>query len=392
MLVDTKQDIIYRDFTLNDKDTQANIVAGSGIGSGISGCIVDSIDISDVDVVQFVEKRSEGDGMDAGPPFHGARRIRLAGTLYGLTRALLADALNDLRATLNARLAYFDEPADKGYQPFYFAIPTNRVEDYPDGAIELRMLAMPRAFQEVIQKDKVGGNDGDPTGIEWQATLVCKDPAIMAQEPQEYAFPDSVEVTGATIAVNNIVTKNTHGLSIGDRLCFTALTGGTPLAINTVYYVIAGSFTANTFKVSLTSGGAEVDVTVLASAASFAKVITATGDIIHRGNYPAPLQMIFAVSEHAGTISVQAGDTIFSIVVPASAGARTIRYKGADRVITVEEDDAEVLAYSYLVQDADNTWPVIMPGTTPYTVTVSGTLLDEGATDGSMLWVWEQYA
>ncbi len=392
MLVDTTEDIIYRGFKVNDKDLQTNVIPGSGIGSGISGCIVDSIDLSDVDVVQFIEKRSEGDGMDAGPPFHGARRIRLAGTLYGLTRALLSDKLNDLRAVMNARMAYLDEPADKGYQPFYFSIPTNRDEDYPDGAIELRMLAMPRAFQEVVQKDQVGGNDGDALAIPWQATLLCKDPSIMGQEPQLVSFADTTVVTGATIATNNVITKVGHGLSIGDRIYFTALTGGTPLALNTTYWVISSGFGANAFKVSTTQLGGEVDVTVLASVATIAKVSTYAGDFTHRGNYPAALQMIFAVSAHAGTSSVQAGDSTFTLTIPASTGSRIIRVKGADRVITVEEADVEGLAYSYLAFTNDTTWALIHPGVTPYSITVTGLVLDAGATDGSSMWFWEQYA
>lgn len=393
MLIDTTEDIIYRGFTLNDADIEDNRIAGSGIGSGLSGCVIDSIDISDVDVVQFVEKRSEQDGMDAGPPFHGARRIRIAGTLYGLTRALLSDGLVDLRAALNARLAYLDEPADKGYQPLYFAIPTNRQEDYPDGAIELRMLAMPRAFQSIVQKDNAGGDDGDALAIPWQATLVCKDPAIMAQEPQEVEFTDTVVKTGATISAGtNVVTKATHGLSIGDRVYFTSLTAGTGLSINVGYFVIASSFTSGAFKVSLTAGGAERDITVNYTDASFAKVITATGDFDHRGNYPAPLEMIFAVSALAGSISVQAGDSVFLITVPASTGARIIRFKGKDKVITVEEDDVESLAYGYLTFDGDSTWPQVPQGVSPYSVTFIGLVVDAGATDGSQMWYFEQYA
>lgn len=393
MIVDTTEDIIYRGFKVNDAAVQSGVLAGSGIGKGISGCVVDSIDVSDVDVVQFIEKRSEGDGMDAGPPFHGARRIRLAGTLYGRTRALLSDSMNDLRATMNARLAYLDEPADKGYQPLYFAIPTNRVEDYPDGAIALRMLAMPRAFQYVVQKDNQGGDDGDASAVPWQATMICKDPSIMAQEPQLVAFTDTTVVTGATAAAStNLVTKAAHGLVAGDRIYFTTLTGGTGLALNTSYYVISSGLTSGVFKVSTTSGGGEVDITVNYSAVSFVKVVPQAADFTHRGNYVAPLEMIFAVNALAGVITVQAGDSMFTLTIPASSGDRIVRFKGADRVITVEEDDVEVLAYSYLTFLNDTTWPLISPGVTPYSVTITGTVLDAGATDGSSMWFWEQYA
>lgn len=391
MLVDTTQDIIYRDFTLNDADIETSRIPGSGIGSGISGCVIDSIDISDVDVVQFTEKRSEQDGMDAGPPFHGARRIKCSGTLYGRTRALLSDSLIDLRAAMNSRLAYLDEPADKGYQPFYFSVPTNRTDDYPEGAIELRMLAMPRAFQSIVQKDNIGGHGADALAIPWQGTLTCKDPSIMALAPQEYPFTDTVIHTG-TAATSDLISSTAHGLVLNDRVYFTVLTGGTGLALNVAYYVISAGLTADAFKVSLTSGGSGVDITVAYSALSFAKQATQAGDFTHRGNYPAPLQMIFVVGSQAGTIAVQAGDSIFTITVPASSGLRTIRFKGADKVITSEEADVESLAYGYLSFSGDSTWPQISPGTTPYTVTFTGLTIDRGATDGSMMWIWEQYA
>ena len=62
-------------------------------------------------------------------------------------------------------------------------------------------------------------------------------------------------------ASTNIFASTTHGMAVGDMVVFTALTGGTGLATNTVYYVIADSFGASAFKLSTSSGGAEVDFT-----------------------------------------------------------------------------------------------------------------------------------
>src|SRR5690349_13785718 len=121
------------------------MTGGGGTGTGIEGCIIDSIDFSDVDVVQFLEKRSQQDGMDAGPVELGTRRIRLSGTLYALSRPALYDRLWQLRAALNPVLAQREEPLDKGYRPFYFTVPTENVTDYPDEVIELQVKALPRA-------------------------------------------------------------------------------------------------------------------------------------------------------------------------------------------------------------------------------------------------------
>src|SRR5690242_216300 len=144
--MDLTKDITFRGFVLNDEDVGENIVPDSQdplIEAGISGCVVDAVDMSDVDVVQFMEKRSQGDGMDVGDVFLGARRIRMSGTLYATTRAGLFDALRELRAALSPVLSQRDEPADHGYQPIYFSEPTE--DENFGGRMDLRVLAMPRS-------------------------------------------------------------------------------------------------------------------------------------------------------------------------------------------------------------------------------------------------------
>jgi len=63
-----------------------------------------------------------------------------------------------------------------------------------------------------------------------------------------------------SIATPAVVSFTSHWLSIGDRIYFTT-TGALPtgLAINTIYYVIATWFTANSFQISATSGWSAVD-------------------------------------------------------------------------------------------------------------------------------------
>lgn len=198
--MDISRDVTYRGFKLNDEDL--TITAGNGIGSGLSGCILDSADISDVDVVQFTEKRSLQDGMDVGDVYLGARRVRLAGTLYGLTKGLLFDSLQSLRDATSPTLAFRESPAEKGYLPLYYSVPTNRVAEYPTGAIALRVLALPRSFQAIIQRDNIGSDDEDSLAIPWQATFVCKDPRIMAAAPQEYTFTPGAAYTATGDFVN----------------------------------------------------------------------------------------------------------------------------------------------------------------------------------------------
>lgn len=387
--MDTTRDITYRLFKLNDEDVQSNIVGGGGAGSGISGCIVDTFDFTDVDVVQWLEKRSQADGSDAGDVFFGPRRVRLAGTLYATTRLTLFDQLFTLRAALNPVLAQREEPLDKGYRPLYFSVPTNNSDDWPSGAIPLMVKALPRGIQHVTQRDNLGGSDAQPLAIPWQATFICKDPGIYVATPVEVEFDtNNALVTGATIAVTNLITKVGHGLVAGDRVTFSSLTGGTGLSTGVTYYVIASGLTADAFKVSLTSGGTEVDVTVLATAASYVKSTTYAGTWKNRGTYLGKFNALFVVGPGAGTISFTVGDSVGTITVPASTVNRTIRVKD-DKVITFEENDVEAPQMSRLAWVGDTTWPLIDPGETPYSVTFHGMA---GVQDGGRMWFYEQYA
>ena len=75
----------------------------------------------------------------------------------------------------------------------------------------------------------------------------------------------ATSLTGCTIETDDdLVTKTSHGLSAGDQVAFTSLTGGTGLSLEAyeTYYVIATGITANAFSVSLTKGGSAVDITV----------------------------------------------------------------------------------------------------------------------------------
>jgi hypothetical protein len=68
---------------------------------------------------------------------------------------------------------------------------------------------------------------------------------------------------GATAtAATDLIAATGHGLAVNDQVNFTSVGAATPLAISTVYYVSSDTFTANSFKVSLTKGGAAVNITV----------------------------------------------------------------------------------------------------------------------------------
>lgn len=388
-MADLTKDIIYRLFTLNDEDIQTNLVGGNAIGAGISGCVIDTFDLNDVDIVQFMEKRSLQDGMDVGQVFKGARRIRLTGTLYGTSRADLYDRLQDLRAALDPVLAQADEPADFGYQPLYFSTPTLDLANFPSGYISKRVLALPRAIAYLINRDTVGGEEEDALALQWQATMVCRDPRIMGEEAQEYTLTNTTVCTNATVSAStNRVTYNNHGLVVGDRVRFYSLTGGTGLSTSTTYYVLAVP-DANTFTLATSSGGAEVDITVNYSDADFVVSATSTGSLVNRGDHYGVLNMLLVTDGKAGSVSAQIGTSVFTITIPSSSATeRIIRLKGDDKVITIEEDGGtEVTDMDMISFTGDNTWPQVQPGTNAYSVAVHGTHLTD-----SLVWFWETYA
>ena len=388
--MDLTADVTYRTFKLNDSDVQDNVTP-SDDGGGITGSVIDSADFSDVDVVQFLEKRSQSDGMDAGDVFLGARRLRISGTLYGLTRALLFDSLFDLRAALSPVLAQRESPGDHGYRPMYFSVPTARLDDYSTGVIDMQIACMPRAFQAILQRQSSGGDPADALGIEWQATFVCRDPSISALNPQDYSIAPSTLVNSGVSVVDTagygLVTKASHGMSAGQAIYFNGLTGGTGLTSYVVYYVLAGGMTSGAFYISLSPGGSAVAITATYTAAQYVKGGTTTGTVHNRGNYLAPVEMLIEVTGVAGSISATVGDSVFTITVPASTGNRIIRFKGADKVLTVEEESVEVPRMDLLTFAGTNTWPMVASGDSAFSVTASAYVVT-----GSHLWFTETYA
>lgn len=472
--MDTTRDIIYRNFKLNDSAIADSIDSSDGLGKGIAGSIIEDFDPDDLDIVQFSEKRAEADGMDVGNPFLGGRRIRLTGTVHGKTRALCYDILWQLRQTLNPILAAREIPGDKGYLPMYFSVPTNDAANFPSGTIDMRALVMPKGFHAPISRDKHGGVDGDAMAMQWSAMLTMRDPTFEGVVPQDVAFADTVVLTNGTAAITDLITITGHGLVANDRIYLTRLAGGTGLALNTTYYVIASGLTANDFKVSATVGGAAVDITVAYTRVEAAKYQVFSGSFLNRGTYNAPLNMLLAVGAQAGTITVVAGASNYTIAIPATTdpaytgataaastdlvtksahglaagdrvyfttltagtglalntnyyvlaagltandfavsltagGApinitvnytvvsyskvsrRLLRFK-REKVFTVEENGVEQLRRSWLTFTNSTTWPLVPAGTSAYTVTLNGTVLDPGSVDGSHMWFWESYA
>jgi hypothetical protein len=82
----------------------------------------------------------------------------------------------------------------------------------------------------------------------------------------------------ATVDVADLFTSTAHGLTTDDRVFFSAITGDalpTGISATTLYFVLASGLTANAFKVSTTSAGTALDITV-ASEVAFWKTVPNT--------------------------------------------------------------------------------------------------------------------
>jgi hypothetical protein len=82
----------------------------------------------------------------------------------------------------------------------------------------------------------------------------------------------AVAIANTSAAADDIIdTSTAHGFVAGDRVVFTALTGGAGLTTNREYYVIAANLAASSFQVSTSVGGAAVNFTTDITAGSVRK-------------------------------------------------------------------------------------------------------------------------
>lgn len=138
--------------------------------------------------------------------------------------------------TAGQRVRFSDiAPDDTGLDPevVYFVITAGLVAD---------------AFQ-ISETD-----EGDPLVLDLDVTS-----ANMQVVPEETDSSPAIAITAA--AATDLFAATAHGLVADDTIFLTELTGGTGLAEDTLYYILAAGLTADAFAVSLTSGGAAVDIT-----------------------------------------------------------------------------------------------------------------------------------
>jgi hypothetical protein len=94
-----------------------------------------------------------------------------------------------------------------------------------------------------------------------------------------------------------------------------------------------------------------------------------SGAVVNRGPYPAPLNALIYVPSTVTQdriVTLTAFGTVTKLTVPASSNNRTLRYNGALKVVTLEENGVEVLRMDLLDFPGALSHPLVPNGSSPY--------------------------
>jgi hypothetical protein len=161
----------------------------------------------------------------------------------------------------------------------------------------------------------------------------------------------SANITGVTsVAATDLFSKTAHGLSAGDLVVFSAITGGAGLVALRPYFVIAAGLTANVFAVSETPGGSSFNHTTDVTAATVNKLTEISG------GSPAYARKAIAFAAAAGGLL---DDSSNGVVFDIPAGG-VVDYVGfysavtAGTVLCIDDLTSEVFAGqgTYTLTDA----------------------------------------
>lgn len=121
-------------------------------------------------------------------------------------------------------------------------------------------------------------------------------------------------------------TKTAHGLSDGDFIVFSAITGGTGLVAGHAYFVVSAA--ANTFQIALTAGGSAVDLSSDVTAATVNKLTEISG------GSPAYARVAIALAAAAGG-ALDDSTNGAALNIPAAGVADIISFHSASTAGTL---------------------------------------------------------
>lgn len=127
--------------------------------------------------------------------------------------------------------------------------------------------------QPLENQDETLSNTSVPVSESQQGDFAVRTIRLLSKYPQVenaiwYNTHDRVALRTSSLttsfASDDIIrtpTSSPHGLSAGNKIVFTSITGGAGIALHTPYHVLSSGLTTTTFKVSATSNGSPINFT-----------------------------------------------------------------------------------------------------------------------------------
>lgn len=215
-------------------------------GKPSTGIAIDRVDISNIDVEAYLEKRALQDGVDASDVYLGARRVVIHAGVFGSTRAHGFDQLQSFLRAFNPNIAYGADSANLGFLAFDFRQPTISTAAWTAGYVPMRFYLRPLAPPTyTFDRGPSAGADGAGVSFQVQATLLARDPRKYLQ---------STISTSITTATQTATYRG--DFPTWPTASWTVQTGGDgktlTIVINGLSYVIGFSgVTSGTFNFNL---------------------------------------------------------------------------------------------------------------------------------------------
>lgn len=179
--MDLSRSVTYRGLDIN-------ALATLSPGDPLDGYVLNECRMPPVDGVGYREKRSLGDGFDFGRVYLGRRQFMLRGTIYAPSEAVLHDRIRIIRALFTPTLAYAQDPANYGFLPIAFTLPTADTANFPSGLLPLRAFVRPEEMPgAMFDRDMAFGDDVRGYSMPYEAMLEARDPRFYAQTSTEVA-------------------------------------------------------------------------------------------------------------------------------------------------------------------------------------------------------------
>lgn len=164
-------------------------------GAEVSGYQLKRLDISSIQNDEYIEKRPQQEGVNAGDAYSGQRVLTIYSGIYGSSAGDFADQVEHWMAAFNAPIAQAADTSDKshevrttshGFLPFTFYLPTADIVNfptsaYPDG-IPLQFFARPLASPTVNEdQDAQGGRVRVGAAVQVVTKLLTREPFAISQ-------------------------------------------------------------------------------------------------------------------------------------------------------------------------------------------------------------------